>query len=506
MALVYRMGFVSLRRMLQQLASVVSVLVIAFVSSAHIGSPDAWFNGMAGPYHVRVHVKAPPVVPGIAIVSVTPVEAVTSVAAFVNKFDAVDGGPPPDVAVPDEQETKTYRTQLWVMDPGSNSVTVLLKGSLGEGKVVVPLVAVAGRRLEFNGALSAVLGVAALILVAGLLSMIGAASRESALPPGSLPDSSNTRVARRSMIRGGLAIIVVIAGLGVWWRAEDSAFAAEMFRPLAVSAITTPSDGGGRSLELAIVDSAWTMRNTQRRMRARGGSELTDLVSDHGQLMHLFVIAENGESNFAHLHPRTIDSTRFRSPLPPLPEGRYRVFADITHSTGFAQTLSASVSIPAMRGEATAGRNDDDSWSIAREAATDVANVGNGATLSLINPSAPRVAGTDAQLRFVLGRAANDTVSIEPYMGMAGHAVVIRDDGGVFIHLHPMGTISAAAQMLLTGDHSVHSMNSTAISDSLEFPYAFPSAGMYVVWVQFKRYAKIETASFRVSVGEERRR
>lgn len=488
---------------MQRLAGLVSILVIAFALSAHIGSPDAWFNGMAGPYRVRVHVKAPPVVPGIAIINVTPVEAVTSVAAFVNKFDAAEGGPPPDVAVPSDNDPATYRTQLWVMDPGSNSVTVLLKGSLGEGKVVVPLVAVAARRLEFNGALSAVLGVAALILVAGLLSMIGAASRESSLPPGSLPDNKDNRTARRSMMRGALAIIAVIAALGLWWRVEDSAFAAEMFRPLMVSAVTTPSAGGGQALEFAIVDSTWTMRNTQRRMRVRGGNELTDLVSDHGQLMHLFVIAENGASNFAHLHPRTIDGTVFRSPLPPLPAGRYRVFADITHSTGFAQTLSTTLSIPAALGVSTAGRNDDDSWSIASVPAADVATVGNGATLSLLNASSARVAGNDAQLRFVLARAASDTVRIEPYMGMAGHAVVIRDDGSVFIHLHPMGTISAAAQSLLSGDHSAHNMNLAAISDTLEFPYAFPRAGTYVVWVQFRHHAKIETASFRVSVSEK---
>src|SRR2546428_13764419 len=30
-------------------------------------------------------------------------------------------------------------------------------------------------------------------------------------------------------------------------------------------------------------------------------------------------------------------------------------------------------------------------------------------------------------------------------MGMAGHAMITRDDGAVFVHLHPAGTVSLAA-------------------------------------------------------------
>src|SRR6185503_4797813 len=46
------------------------VAAVVLVTSAHIGSPDAWYDGPAGPYHVLVHVVAPPVVPGIAVVNV----------------------------------------------------------------------------------------------------------------------------------------------------------------------------------------------------------------------------------------------------------------------------------------------------------------------------------------------------------------------------------------------------------------------------------------------------
>jgi hypothetical protein len=115
------------------------------------------------------------------------------------------------------------------------------------------------------------------------------------------------------------------------------------------------------------------------------------------------------------------------------------------------------------------------------------------------NPT-PLVAGEEAGLRFAATPPAGDTASLEPFLGMAGHVVVVRDDGKVFIHLHPLGTISLAAQTRLTGNAPgvmAHAMN-TALdpSDSLYFPYAFPQPGKYTVWVQVKRHGRVLTGSF----------
>jgi hypothetical protein len=87
---------------------------------------------------------------------------------------------------------------------------------------------------------------------------------------------------------------------------------------------------------------------------------------------------------------------------------------------------------------------------------------------------------------------------------MSGHAAVVRDDGQVFIHLHPMGTISPAAQQRLSGQPSHpadHLTNSGVMaSDTLYFPYAFPERGRYTVWVQLKRNGRILTGAFVATV------
>lgn len=515
-------------------ARVLALMCMAIICSAHIGSPDTWYSGAAGPYHLLVHVKAPPVVPGIAIISIKPQETVERVTAFVNKFDAVAGAPPPDIARKLADNPGWYRTQLWVMDPGSNSVTVSVRGASGEGVVVIPLVAVAARRLEFNGLLTTILGAAGLVLVAGMLSVIGAAVRESVLEPGVEPDMSRRKRARFAMLRGALVIVLMVSGLAVWWRAEDNAFAQNMFKPLAVAARVDHSTAVGDKLVLTITDSAWKNRN-QVRSRPRGGNEFTTLMTDHDKLMHMFVIAENGQRSFAHLHPTTSDSVTFESVLPPLPAGRYRVFADVLHATGLTETLSATLTLDTPRASANVQLSDvDDAWISSTNSGDSVTTLlADGSSLTWLGARAPHVVGEEADLRFRLDPPTGDNAALEPYLGMSGHAAVVRDDGGVFIHLHPMGTISSAAQTMLSrGDTPPHSMATSdkatpemsmtdmtipemTIPDAaipamgahasgssiVSFPYAFPTTGTFTVWVQVKRRGRVLTGSFPLVVS-----
>ena len=476
---------------------------IALVTSAHVGSPDAWFEGAAGPYTITVHIEAPPVVPGIAVVNVRAADSsVTRITAFVNTFDAEGGTPPPDELVPSADRPGWRSARLWVMNTGSNRVTVEVRGPLGTGMVVVPLAAVAQRRLAVNTTFITVVFVGGAILMAGLLTLIGAAVREGVLEPGQVPDDSRRRRARRAMMLASAFIALALAGMYSWWRAEDRAFRARLYRPLSV-ATRVDTSSGGATFVLAITDSSWLQRDDVALLRARGELPATGLIDDHGKLMHLFLVSGDGRSAMAHLHPLTRDSVTFTSALPPLPAGTYRVFADIVQASGFTQTLTSQVVVPRLTNADAPLSDGDDSWAVAGETTPRV-RLDDGTMLSWVRSTdTPLRANEEAGLRFLVEPPPGDSALLEPYLGMRGHAAVVRDDGEVFIHLHPMGTISPAAQARLSPASmhvEPHAARNTSRTDTLHFPYAFPQPGHYSVWVQVKRKGRILTGSFQAKV------
>jgi hypothetical protein len=101
------------------------------------------------------------------------------------------------------------------------------------------------------------------------------------------------------------------------------------------------------------------------------------------------------------------------------------------------------------------------------------------------------------------GAPAND---LEPYMGMAGHLVILRRDLSVFSHVHPAGSVPMAALMLLqqpntSGTDAMANMQHDATTNELTFPYGFPRAGDYRLFLQVKRGGRVQTAVFDTHVA-----
>jgi hypothetical protein len=503
--------------MRERLLALAATLLALSAGSAHIGSPDAWVEGSAGPYHVIVNVRPPAVVPGVADVYVRAADAgVRGVAIQENYFATAGNAPPPEAAVQVSGDSTLYHASAWVMQSGSNSINVVVDGARGRGMLVVPVAVVATRRLSFDTPLAFILIAVGILLFVGIVTIIGAAVREGVLVPGEAPDPARRRVARRAMTAATLVVAVTLLGGWRWWRAEDAAFTRSIYRPMPATA--TVEDSAPTTLEFRITDDAWVHRND-----AAPRDRLTPLIPDHGKLMHLFLIGEDAPHAFVHLHPQTGDSVRFTSLLPEIPAGRYRVFADVTRESGFTATLTASTVVPAVVHASATPSDPDDSWTV-RAATPGALSVplGDGTTMRWERgaAAAPIRAGVPAPLRFTVRDSAGAIVPVQDYMGMRAHAVIMRDDGSVFIHLHPNGTASMAAQQAfelrergdsipgtlarrLAASSGVHG-GMAAMGDAgpgdVSFPYAFPRPGAYRVWVQVRHAGAVRTGAFDVVV------
>ena len=461
-------------------------MAMVLPASAHIGSPNVFYQGNAGAYELLVSIQPPEVIPGRAQINVRVQNAVTKVTVLPVRWDAGrKGAPPPDVALPVAGETNLYSTELWLMDFGAYSVFVDVEGPRGKGTAIVPLNSVAQRRLPMPTGYVIAFSVAGFLLATLLVFIIGSAVRESVLPPGSAYEDLRKRRARLSMGVAGVLLCLVIFKGNAWWNHVDAEFRSNrLFKPLEVSAtIVTNSESPLLKLESQASDKDWRDR--------------TPLVADHGKLMHLFLIEESEMAGFAHLHPlKSGDHVTFEGQLPPLPPGQYSLYGEVTHESGLARTLVSTVTIPPLMKADL--RDPDDSW---------WPNRAVNSTISVRQlEQGPFIARRDMALRFDVLAPDGKPALLEPYLGMWSHAALRSADGSVFIHLHPSGTISMTAQELFARRERGEDLRKPIDvicgrpERELIFPYMFPKAGKYRMWVQVKVAGEVQTATFDMDV------
>ena len=482
-----------------------ALAIAALLSMAHVGSPDTFFTGKAGPYDVRVSVRLPGVIPGRAQVAVRVVGAASpdqhQVAVRAGQWNVgLKGAPPPEPATPVPGDPALYAAELWLMTPSSYQLAVDVNGPAGSGTAIVPVLALATAQRAMPPWLGAVLAALGLFLSVGFLTIIGTAVRESVLPPGAEPDARRRRRARWGMAGTAIGVALILWGGNVWWAAEAGAYGEfVLYRPFATETAIARRDDR-QVLSLGIRDNRWTGTPVP-------ASRYNALLPDHGKLMHLFLVRDGSLDAFAHLHPvaRSAEALDFDVDVPPLPAGRYRVYGDIVHESGYAQTLVSTVDVGESGNAAPA--DPDDSWFIGSaqaESSTAVLALPDGSQLAWLRGDGPISASEEHVLAFEVRDTTGAVTTVEPYMGMAAHVAVADAEGSVFVHLHPAGSISMAALQKFAGEPTPagHANHLSSLEGRLAIPYAFPKAGKYRLWVQIKRSARVMTGAFDLDVGE----
>jgi heavy metal-binding protein len=203
------------------------------------------------------------------------------------------------------------------------------------------------------------------------------------------------------------------------------------------------------------------------------GDVVTRFVDVHERPFHLFVISRDLE-RFAHVHPAIAadGSLELEHDLPP---GVHLLVADFLPAGGTSQLVHRVVTTPGYDGPLFAAPP-------ALPALPDE-HVTAGVRIRMsAQTSGPRRA---ADIRFDVADAATGqaVTDLEPYLGAAGHLLIVDNLLTTAIHGHPEGAATAGP--------------------TVAFSPVLPAAGRYKLWVQFQRKGEVITAPFVIDVPQE---
>jgi hypothetical protein len=543
----------------------IALLALALPASAHIGSPDVFVDDHAGPYRLFVTVRVPQVIPGIAEIEIrsesNDLEQIR-IAPMQLTGPGSQFPPVADVAQRSKTDSQFFTGSLWLMEFGSLQVRIDADGARGPGELSVPVPATAQRMLPMSPFLEILLAGLALLLVSALISIVAAAVREGNLAPGLAATPVTARRGRVSAVVASFVIVGILLIGGNWWKSEASRYASHIYAPPQMQVtLDDASNQHGARLFLregpATIASGNPRRDTER-------SDLDNLIPDHNHLMHFFMIRTPAMDSFWHLHPEPAGlvagnaagngaGNGFVVNLPAVPAGHYELYADVVLRSGFPVTMVGQIDVPHLPGEPLAGPvtgfltgslrgplTGDDSGVVAHPLDAAAANTATSALpdggqmiWERDSPALKAPLKMNVPLMFhfrVTDREGKPATDLEPYMGMAAHAEIVRSDGSVFAHVHPSGSAAMAAMEMARaaargnpqiGTPGEPSVNATSpmgmpamagmampatgttnehVDPEISFPYGFPKPGLYRIFVQVKRAGKIETGVFDATV------
>jgi hypothetical protein len=214
--------------------------------------------------------------------------------------------------------------------------------------------------------------------------------------------------------------------------------------------------GGATGLELVIRDP-------------ESAKPVPTLIEVHERQLHLFIVSRDLET-FAHVHPdrRSNGAFAIRHELPP---GAYGVMADFLPATGTSQMLQRVIVTPGYTGSL-----------FAAPALTPGALEQTSGGLRIALDRSEVRARRPSLLRFQISDASTNqpVKDLEPFLGAAGHLLVVSPDLTTAFHAHPDGGLTAGPEVT--------------------FDPIFPAPGLYKMWVQFQRKGQVVTVPFVVSV------
>ena len=135
------------------LAALALAACATLTGSAHIGSPNVFLDGAAGPYRLLITIRPPYAIPGVAEVEVLATSDDVNEVRIVPLPLTGPGAqfaPVPDVARRSTSDPRLFTGSLWMMTAGAWQVRVAADGDRGLGEVAVPVPTLPNATLEMG--------------------------------------------------------------------------------------------------------------------------------------------------------------------------------------------------------------------------------------------------------------------------------------------------------------------------------------------------------------------
>ncbi|RIJ69461.1 hypothetical protein D1871_22015 [Nakamurella silvestris] len=234
-----------------------------------------------------------------------------------------------------------------------------------------------------------------------------------------------------------------------------------------MSGLSTTQDGY-QLVDLSAPSAVGQDGTLSFRLTGPDGLGVTGYEVSHEKELHLVVVRTDG-ARFRHVHPVAGTDGSWTIPWRWEAAGSYRIYADFV-PTDLGRQVTLTGSLP-VAGDFVPRPP------VADAATAVVGDHGVTVTGSL-------VAGVESALSFDISHDGRPVTNLEPYLGAFGHLVALREGDLGYLHVHPIG---------VPGDGSTQS------GPRVEFLATAPTAGKYLLYLDFQIDGQVRTAEFVVT-------
>ncbi|HEY2727230.1 MAG TPA: hypothetical protein VGI61_08660, partial [Parafilimonas sp.] len=248
---------------------------------AHVGNSNTTLEGVAGPYHVLINIKVPDVIPGTAALTLfTSNQAGVKVYARPVYFYSGEGGAPdPDLLDAVPNSPGQFTGNIWLMNNGSASIELDIKGPLGEGKMLVPIVAISTVTQKLPPSTKYMLISLGIFLFILMITIVGASVSDGITKSGETIPVTSKRAKRIGFVIATILCSCLVYGGNKWWTSVENKTNQYVFKPMHAK-YQLCEENGVNKLQFTI-DTA----NSQR------SKWLPYIIPDHGKIMHFFLVS-----------------------------------------------------------------------------------------------------------------------------------------------------------------------------------------------------------------------